>query len=215
MQPDSGLERTINLNILVPMAAEPQFHNLIRRVRRGDSDAARELVERFGPHIRRVARFELRDARLRRLLDSEDVWQSVAAAFFVRAAAGEFDLESPRDLLNLLSTMARNRARRHFEKEGAAKRDFRRVAHLETGAQAPRAPGPTPSSLASHREILSLFLARLGSEEQRIAELRAEGLAWSEIAALLGESSEVLRKRLTRACECAARELGLEDERHG
>lgn len=193
------------------MAYEQPFHYLIRRVRKGDAAAARELVDRYGPQIRRVARFELRDARLRRLVDSEDVWQSVAAAFFLRAAAGEFDLDSPRDLLRLLSAMARNRARRHAEHEGAAKRDFRRVESLNRDDFDVAARGQTPSSVASHREIRVRFLQRLSIHERLIADFRAEGLAWPEIADRMSESAEVLRKRLQRACERITRELGLEE----
>ena len=183
----SGRSRTSISAEMQPVAEEQPFHDLIRRVRSGNPEAARELVDRYGPHIRRVARFELRDARLRRLVDSEDVWQSVAAAFFVRAAVGEFELESPRDLLSLLSTMARNRARRHAEHEGAAKRDFRRSEPLDTSACDVAARGPTPSSVASYREMRVRFLERLSEEERLIAELRAEGFTWPEVADRLGD----------------------------
>jgi RNA polymerase sigma-70 factor (ECF subfamily) len=198
-----------------PEEDQSPFRDLVRRVRRGDPDAAREVVERYGPHIRRVARFELRDRRLRRLVDSEDVWQSVAGAFFVRAAAGDFELDTPRDLLALLSAMARNRARRHAEREGAAKRDFRRVEHMDAVAGALKARDPTPASAAAHRELLSELLRRLSPEERRVAELRAEGLAWAEVARRTGGTAEAIRKRHERACERAARELGLGEAEDG
>jgi RNA polymerase sigma-70 factor (ECF subfamily) len=50
----------------------------------------------------------LTDPRLRRVLDTVDVCQSVLGGF-VRAAAGQFDLEQPEQLVKLLTTMARNR----------------------------------------------------------------------------------------------------------
>ena len=191
------------------------FRNLIGRVRRGDPDAAREVVERYGPHIRRIARFELRDPRLRRLLDSEDVWQSVAGAFFVRAAAGDFELDTPRDLLALLSAMARNRARRHAEREGAAKRDFRRLERLDADLGDVEARELTPASAALQRDLLSKLLGRFSARDRRVAELRAEGLSWAEVARQNGGTAEAIRKRHERACVRAARELGLEEVADG
>jgi DNA-directed RNA polymerase specialized sigma24 family protein len=90
---------------------------LIRRVRAWDQEAAAELVRRYEPMIRRTVRFRLADARLDNLLESMDISQSVLRSFFVRAAAGQYDLETPGQLLRLLATMARNKlistARRH------------------------------------------------------------------------------------------------------
>src|SRR5947209_8199835 len=85
------------------------FLELIVRVRSGDPEAAVELVRCYEPAVRRVVRLQLRDRRLRRVLDSMDVCQSVLASFFIRAAAGQFDLDHPGQLLRLLVIMARNK----------------------------------------------------------------------------------------------------------
>ena len=77
------------------MAESSEFSEFIRRIRAGDDQAARELVERYEPVIRRQVRVRLSDPRLSSLFDSADVCQSVMASFFVRAAAGQFDLEQP------------------------------------------------------------------------------------------------------------------------
>ena len=52
-------------------------------------------------------RIHLRDVRLRRVLDSTDICQSVLASFFVRAALGQYDLDTPewRPLLNPLNNL--------------------------------------------------------------------------------------------------------------
>ena len=86
---------------------DPGFAEFIRRVRSGDERAAAELVERYGPAIRRAVRVRLRDPRLQRLIESVDICQSVFASFFVRTALGQYDLESPDQLLKLLATIAR------------------------------------------------------------------------------------------------------------
>jgi hypothetical protein len=74
------------------MPEESPFPELIRRVRGGDEEAAAELLRRYGPTIRRVARVRLADAHLQRLFDSLDICQSVFGSFFVRTALGQYDI---------------------------------------------------------------------------------------------------------------------------
>src|SRR5437764_1190854 len=108
-----GAGRTMSRSIFsfwkVPMPSDPAFSALMRRVRAGDGEAAAELVHRFEPNVRRVTRLRLTDPRLRRLLDSVDVCQSVLANFFVGVATGQFDLQSPEERTEARATMARNK----------------------------------------------------------------------------------------------------------
>src|SRR5215475_11805475 len=104
---------------------EEAFHQLIGRVRNGDEHAAAELVRRYEPAIRRAVRFRLTDPRLRRTCDSMDVCQSVLLSFFVRVGSGQYDLETPEQLLRLLTTMARNKLLNQARQHHAACRDNR------------------------------------------------------------------------------------------
>jgi hypothetical protein len=63
------------------------FSGFIRRVRGGDERAAVKLVERYGPAIHRVVGVRLHDRRLRGLIESGDIGQSVLAPFFVPTKA--------------------------------------------------------------------------------------------------------------------------------
>src|SRR5437764_4205204 len=90
------------------MTEPGSFPDLIRRVRGGDEAAAAELVKRYEPAIRRAVRVRL-DPRLRRVCDSMDLCQAVLGSFFVRAALGQYELETPEQLLKLLATMARKK----------------------------------------------------------------------------------------------------------
>ena len=98
----------ITTYMLESPTSQESFEGLIARVRAGDEQAAAELVRRYEPAIRRAARVRLVDTRLNRLLDSMDICQSVMASFFVRTALGQFELETPDQLLKLLATMTRN-----------------------------------------------------------------------------------------------------------
>jgi RNA polymerase sigma-70 factor (ECF subfamily) len=89
------------------MPEQPSFADLMQRVRAGEGGAAAELVRQYEPVIRRVVRFRL-TPRLRRLCDSMDICQAVLGKFFVQAALGRFELNSPDDLVRLLSTMTRD-----------------------------------------------------------------------------------------------------------
>src|SRR5215470_3604931 len=102
------------------------FADFIRRIRAGDDRAARELVHLYEPVIRREVRLRLRDLRLASRFDWTDICQSVMASFFVRAAAGQYDLEQPDQLLRLLVVMARRKLARHVRLHQAERRDYRR-----------------------------------------------------------------------------------------
>jgi RNA polymerase sigma-70 factor (ECF subfamily) len=67
------------------MADDNNFADFLRRVRAGDGQAAAELVRRCESAVRVAVRMRLADSRLRRVVDTMDLCQSVLASFFVRA----------------------------------------------------------------------------------------------------------------------------------
>src|SRR5215212_4799414 len=105
------------------MPISPAYDNMIRGIRAWEPDAAAELFRSYEPAIRRAVRVRLADARLGNLLDSMDICQSVLKSFFVRAAAGQYDLETPEQLLKLLASMARNKLTTQARGEHAQRRD--------------------------------------------------------------------------------------------
>ncbi len=188
------------------------FQTLITKVRAGDEAAANELVRRYEPMVRRAARVRLTDPRLGRVLDSMDICQSVMASFFVRAALGQYDLNTPDQLMRLLATMARNKLANQAHGQRAQRRDARRVdpGGLERGDIAAR--DATPSRQVAARELLDAARQRLGADELRLIERRQDGQDWAAIAAAEGGTPEALRKRLSRAVDRVAHELGLDQE---
>ncbi len=193
------------------MLEDASFANLIGKVRAGDAAAAAELVRLYEPTIRVIVRRRLTDTAARRLLDSTDICQSVLANFFVRAAAGQFELDTPDQLLRLLATMARNKLASHVRKQRARRRD---PAHgsLPSEALAECAdPRPGPSEVVASAELLRELRRRLSPDERQLAELRAQDHSWAEIAELLQGRPDALRMQLTRAVTRVVQELGLED----
>lgn len=190
------------------MADDP-FAELMTRIRAGDPDAATELVRRYEPLIRREVRLRLEDRRLERAFDSADVCQSVLASFFVRTAAGQFDLDAPEQLGRLLMQMARNKLASAARAQSRQKRDHRRAAGDEA-LEAAADDDPPASRIVAGRELLDRFRALLAPEELRIADLRAEGLAWAEVAERLGGTAQARRMQFARAADRAAASLGLD-----
>jgi RNA polymerase sigma factor (sigma-70 family) len=192
------------------MADDLSFRELIGRVRRGDEQAASELVRRYEPAIRRAVRFRLTDARVRRTLDSMDVCQSVLMSFFVRAASGQYDLDTPEQLLKLLTTMARNKLLNQTRQEHAARRDNRLLSDDVT-EQNLISGSPGPPQQVEARELLAEVHRRLGPEERKLVELRNQGHDWASIAEQVGGNPAALRQKLHRALARLSQQFGLED----
>ncbi|MBV8554195.1 MAG: sigma-70 family RNA polymerase sigma factor [Planctomycetaceae bacterium] len=191
-------------------AEGPSFAEFIRRIRAGDKRAAAELVERYEPVLRRVVRVRLRNPRLRRLIESVDICQSVFASFFVRTALGQYDLESPDQLLRLLATIVRNKLAGHARRERADRRDPGRINPGAVLEDFP-APGSSPSRQLAARELIQEARRRMTPDERRLLERREQGLGWAEIAAELGGSPDALRVRLARAVARITKQLGLDE----
>jgi RNA polymerase sigma-70 factor (ECF subfamily) len=192
------------------MSAANEFQALMARVRAGDERAAAELVGRYESLIRREVRRRLEDHRLARVFDSMDVCQSVLASFFVRSAAGQYDLDDPDQLVGLLVTMARNKLASAAREQYRQRRDPRRLACDPRPLERVAEDSPTASRVLAGKELLALLLSRLNKDERRIAELRGQGLAWIEVAQQLGGTAQARRMQLARALQRVACDLGLE-----
>jgi RNA polymerase sigma-70 factor (ECF subfamily) len=194
------------------MSEAPAFEELIRRVRSWDQEAAAELVRRYEPAIRRAIRFRLANARLGNLLDSMDICQSVLRSFFVRAASTQYDLDTPEQVLKLLTAMARNKLASQARKQHSLRRDNRRASAIGDAGSQLVASGDSPSADIVVRDLQQEIRRRLATDEWKLLELRNQGHDWAEIAAQVGGVAETLRKRLARAIDRVVDELGLDDE---
>jgi RNA polymerase sigma-70 factor (ECF subfamily) len=193
------------------MVDAPTFDELIRRMRAGDQDAATELVRRYEPAVRRAVRFRLANVRLGTLLESMDICQSVMASFFIRTASGQYELETPEQVLKLLTAMARNKLNSQARKQNAQRRDCRRVAAVIQDEMRFVAAGESPSMEVAARDLLQEIDRRLSPDERLLLDMRNQGYDWSEIASEIGGGAEALRRRLSRALDRIARQLGLNE----
>jgi RNA polymerase sigma factor (sigma-70 family) len=181
----------------------------VARLRAGDEAALEELVARYTPVIKLEARMRLRSPHLRAVLDSMDICQSVLKSFFLRAAAGQFDIDRPEDLRKLLVQMACNKSLEAARREYAQRRDARRSVTLGDEAHQV-AGGDDPGGEVEWEELLLRARQMLSPDERRIAEGRAAGRTWDELAAEMGKSPDQLRMQLARAQKRVAEALDLE-----
>ena len=193
------------------MDSDRLFLDLLKGVRLGDEDASRELVCLYESEVRRFIRYRLHSPRLRRFLDSVDVCQSVFAKFFARISQGEFDLQDPKQLKQLLLKMANNRLLDHYRKMVSKRRGggASNVTGQSVDWVADESASPTDE--LENRELVDLVRGRLSTDEQLLLDQWMQGEDWLAIATRVGASPEAVRKRFTRAVNRAAGELGWED----
>jgi RNA polymerase sigma factor (sigma-70 family) len=169
------------------------FEKFLAAVRSGDRRTATDLVRQYEPYIRRVIHVRLADRRVRHVVESMDICQSVMADFFATAEPDRFKFETPDDVRRLLVTMALNKLRNWARHESRREEAF-------PDEWDPVTNDPTPSRLAVAQEEIDLIKSRLPKKEARLFDLhRIQGRSWEEIARDLGEKPDALRMRLMRA----------------
>lgn len=183
------------------------FSELLERVRRGDEQAARELVVGYESTIRVAVRTRLSDPRLRRQFDSLDICQSVLASFFLHLASGAYELHDSSQLVALLTKMARNKLGMRRRREFRQRRDARRTSPLSIDEAAIKSPLPGPARRLAGRELLERALDLMSAEIREIAERRMRGESWHEIASALGGAADARRKQFSRAIGTIAESL--------
>ena len=99
--------------------------DLLARLRAGDEQAAAEVFGRFAHRLVGLARQKL-GKTLRGKEDPEDAVQSALKSFYVRYAAGQYELTSWDDLWGLLTRITAHKCGHRLERFHAARRDIRR-----------------------------------------------------------------------------------------
>jgi RNA polymerase sigma-70 factor (ECF subfamily) len=166
---------------------------LMDRLRRGDEDAAEELVAAYEPLLRSAVRGGL-PPPLRSKLDSADVVQSVWVRVLPALREGRWDVADRARLRALLLTVARRRLISQY-------RHHRPALERECGGAAdvdllPELGVPQPSEVARAGELWEQVQGLCPPEHRRLLELRRQGLTLDEIAARTGMHEGSVRRVL-------------------
>ena len=194
-------------------AAQPgKFAELLDRIRAEEEAALQEFVTTYEPYLRRTIRYRINREGLQAAFDSNDVCQSVLGVFLIRLLAGDYVIDSHESLCKLLMAIMNNKFLMAQRREYAAKRDRRRTLPLNA-EQFTDARQETPSEIISHIELIKRFRASLTLDELELYELRQRGQSWEQIGEQLQEKPVALRKKLSRAANRVALDLGFEDDK--
>lgn len=177
------------------------FSQLMDQLQHGSQDAAWELIEVYGPHVRRYVRRTL-TSDMRSKFDSIDFAQVVWASFF-REPHRIRELTTPQQLLGYLATMARNKVIDESRKRlDSRKRDVRREESLEHTKSGEKrllhSHDPSPSSVAVARERWNRLVRNQPEDVRQILELRFRGETYDEIARRLDINEKTVRRTLAQ-----------------
>lgn len=183
------------------MSGTSSFQVLLSDLRSGDQQTAARVFERYATRLLGLARKKL-DPLLSARVDPEDVVQSAFKSFFLRFAAGRFELDSWEGLWALLSVITARKCGRWNEHFHSRKTDVRR--EVTGGAWEVLSDDPTPLEAASLAETVERLMEPLDEEDREILALRLQGYTVQEVSRRLGCTE--YRVRLVHAR--AARQLG-------
>jgi hypothetical protein len=190
--------------------SSPEVQQFLETLRNGDAQAVDELLRQIDPFLRRVIRQRLVDGRLRRVVDTTDVFHSVVKDFLARplpeaaAAAGGAGDRTPWPASGALGAYLA--AAVHHKIQTRSRKEKRHAGSLQPEWD-PASPDPSPSRVMQERDFKEAIRGRLSADRQRLFDLKSQGLTWDEIAERVGGRADALRMRLTRAIAAILREL--------
>lgn len=189
-----------------------RISSLVARVRKGDAEAACELLETYEKEIRLEVRMRLLGTSLRQHLESMDICQSVFASFFIRVGLGQYTLDTSEDLIHLLTYLVKNKVIDETRRQNAARRDSRRTVSFDQVNE--RFPMAAPTSaagdLVGNKDLLQEIRKRLTTGELAIVDRRLHGDSWEEIASELGISPRTASRRMQKAIDRVTQELDVD-----
>ena len=184
------------------------FEAWVGRLRAGDEEAARRLVELFATRLLGLAEHRL-DRRVRRRVEPEDVLQSVFRTFFRRQSEGEVVLGDWEGLWGLLAQITARKCINAAKHHRRLRRDPAREVALDFATLGPSAAGrrePAPDVFVMVSDALEHAQRGLGERDRQVVALWLLGYPPQEIAALLDCSRstvfrvrDILRRRLREA----------------
>ena len=178
-----------------------EFAALMGRVRAGNEDAAREVFDRYSPHVRRVVRRRLHQ-RLRSQYDSNDFLQAVWASFFA-VPAERYTFDYPGELVQFLAGIAANKVVDVFrQRMHTAKYDMTRERPLagRAGSLPADLPAryPSPSQVFMAAERWEQLLEGQPPRCRKVLELLRLGHTHLEVAEQTGVHPKVIQRMLRK-----------------
>jgi RNA polymerase sigma factor (sigma-70 family) len=193
------------------MTEDDSFVALLGRIQAGDTAAEQILFLKYDGPIRRAARMRFMHSRMQRLMDSEDIRQSVMRSFFQRMRGGALNVATPGHLVALLMEMTRNKVTDQVRRLTAVRRGGDEQIDSIDAALGHAIDDEGPEDQVIRQEISQIVDECLSDEERKLIRLRKEGLDWKAIGEQCAASPEATRKRYERMVARITSEMGLEE----
>jgi DNA-directed RNA polymerase specialized sigma24 family protein len=195
----------------------PEVREFLQTLQSGDERAVEEMLRRLDPFLRKAIRLRLIDGRLRRVMDTADVFDSLLRDFLARPAptANQSENNSGNNPVNASAGLhaylaaavhhkIRTKARKERHHAGSLPREWTATDN-----------GPAPNQELENRDFIEAITSRLSAEDRELFDLRARGFTWPEIANQIGGNADALRMRLNRAVATILSELDADEVRSG
>jgi RNA polymerase sigma-70 factor (ECF subfamily) len=191
------------------MAEPVEDKSLISKFRKGDQDAAKQIVDRYLDRLLTLARRRI-SQRLASRVDPEDIVQSVFRTFFGRVKDGQFVFADQDDLCKLLMRITLHKTLRQVAYHKAAKRDPNMETphgeHHHEQLMALFDEEPTQEATVAFLDQLEHFLGQLRPQEREILEMRLQGHSNEDIATKLGIYDRKIRRVIEHVRAIAQKE---------
>ena len=185
--------------------ASRELQEFFAALRSGDPQNVESLLTRLEPSLRRIIRARLQDARVRRVADTSDIFQSLLKDFLFqresqRSPSESSAGESSAGMYAYLGAAAGHKIQAKLRKER------RHVGGLADDRE-PVSPGPAAGQPLENRDFIEVLRKRLDEDRRLLFDLALQGLAWTEIAATVGGKPDTLRMQLRRGIASVLSEM--------
>jgi RNA polymerase sigma-70 factor (ECF subfamily) len=182
-------------------ARQHHFQSVLKRAQGGSQEAAQELHDTYVKYVRQCVRHKMW-RRLRTRYDSADFVQQVWASFFSDGNKLP-DFETPEELIKFLQTVAQRKVLLEGRRQHSQKEDIERETRIDEQASHvagphPATQDPTPSAVAVYREEYDRLVEQQVPEVREVAEMRAQGSTFAEIAESLSIDESTARRFMRR-----------------
>lgn len=187
-------------------ASEPSDGSLLRRLRKGEQDAATRLYLRYARRLHGLATAQT-GQDLKSRIDPEDIVQSVFRTFFRRAQEGHYEVPDGEEIWKLFLVIGLHKIRDAAVFHRAAKRNAGRTTALVGAGESADPPAADQMAETTLRMVIDDILQNLSDSQKEIVTMRMEGAQVDEIAQATKRSHRTVERTLQKFRELLQQQI--------
>ena len=187
-------------------ASEPSDGSLLRRLRKGEQDAATRLYLRYAKRLHGLATAQT-GQDLKSRVDAEDIVQSVFRTFFRRAQEGHYEVPDGEEIWKLFLVIGLHKIRDAAVFHRAAKRNAGRTTALIGAGESADPPAADQMAETTLRMVIDEILLNLNDSQKEIVTMRMEGAQVDEIAQVTKRSHRTVERTLQKFRELLQKQI--------